>query len=109
MACIQTTNFSIIINGFLAYFFRAYRGLHQRCALSPLLFILVMECLSSKLREEKDRGRIKAMKVSKNMNVTPLMFVDDLLFGGMDENDDWEVIHQIIMSFSEASRLCMNT
>ena len=86
-------NFAIMINDFLTSFFKEQRGLLQGCALSQLLFILVMDCLRNKLKEEKDKYRIKGVKVSNNIYVIHMMFVDDMLFRGMDDNADWEVIH----------------
>lgn len=53
MGCIQSTNFTIIINGYPTRFFRAFQGLQQGCDLSLLLFILVMDSSSQKMREEK--------------------------------------------------------
>lgn len=61
------------------------------------------------MREENDSGSIKGVKVSKNMQVTHIMFVDNLLFGGTNNNDDWKIIHHIIRKFSNASSLYMGT
>jgi len=46
MACLSSFSFSLLINGSTTPFFKAERGLRQGCPLSPLLFLLVAECLS---------------------------------------------------------------
>eukprot|EP00253_Pinus_taeda_P033689 PITA_33689 len=45
MACITSTTFSVLINGYASHVFHAERGLRQGCPLSPLLFLIVMEGL----------------------------------------------------------------
>ena len=107
MGCILTTNFVVIINGFPTRFFRAQRGLRQGCALSPLLFILVMDCLSYTLIMSKNSGILKGVMVTRNIQVTHLMFVDDLLFGVMNDNEDWWIIYKHLRTFTEASCLFM--
>ncbi len=46
MCCINSTSFSVLINGFASHFFHAERGHQQGCPLSPLVFLIVMEGLS---------------------------------------------------------------
>lgn len=47
MCCITNVSYSVLINGSKSSFFHAKRGLRQGCPLSPLLFLLIMEGLSS--------------------------------------------------------------
>ena len=47
--------------------------------LSPLLFLLVAEGLSRALLDEKRRGLFEGIKISTNLNITHLLFVDDIL------------------------------
>ena len=41
-------------NGFSTQFFKISRGIRQGCPISALLFILVVEIMSIKLKESKD-------------------------------------------------------
>ena len=45
---------NVIINGILTDTCKITKGTRQGCPLSPLLFILVLEVLARKIREDKD-------------------------------------------------------
>ena len=46
-------------NGFISSWFRPSKGVQQGCPLSPYLFILSVELLSNKIRQESNVGGIK--------------------------------------------------
>ena len=52
-ACITTVWFSVLVNGSTTGFFGSSRGFHQGDPLSPLLFLLVIEVLSSLLKRRE--------------------------------------------------------
>jgi hypothetical protein len=79
MACLTSVSFSLLINGSVTSFFRAERGLRQGCPLSPLLFLLVAECLSRYLHEEKATGSFRGIKITHGFYISHLLFVDDIL------------------------------
>ena len=78
-ACITTASFVVLINGATSPFFHSERGLCQGCPLSPLLFLLVVEGLSRALLDAKRRGQSEGLRVATNLNITHLLFVDDIL------------------------------
>lgn len=50
MACVSIVQYVVIINGYPTKFFDVRSGLCQGCSLSPVLFILVMDGLSHKIK-----------------------------------------------------------
>jgi hypothetical protein len=79
MCCITKTSFAVLINGSASPFFRAERGLRQGCPLSPLLFLLVAEGLRRAIEATKLRGEFHGISISPTLNITHLLFVDDVL------------------------------
>eukprot|EP00253_Pinus_taeda_P002123 PITA_02123 len=79
MAIIYTPSYSLLINGFASPFFHVERGLRQGCPLSPLLFLLVMECLSRLIYHEKQNGRLIGINITDQCYLTHLLFMDDVL------------------------------
>lgn len=63
MGCISNAHFFVLINGKPTRFFTTGRGLKQGCALSPLLFILVMDYLSLKIHRAIRDGFFKGIKI----------------------------------------------
>jgi hypothetical protein len=72
-------SFSILINGSASSFFKEEMGIRQGCPLSLLLFLLVAECLSHFLNEEKTTGNFRGIKISLGFHISHLLFVDDIL------------------------------
>ena len=88
MGCISSANFAILVNGSPSTFFPASRGIRQGYPLSPLLFILVIEGLSLLIAEAIRAGKLKGIKISSQLFLTHLLFVDDVLLFGMGSYDD---------------------
>jgi hypothetical protein len=71
MACITSVNMVVLINGSPTDFFKSYRGLRQGFPLSPLLFLLVVECLSRLLKKVVEEGSFHGLKVAtRDHNLT---------------------------------------
>lgn len=77
--CISTPRFSVAINGELAGFFPGKKGLRQGDAISPYLFIMVMEVLSKLLEKAVEDGAFRVHPNCLTPRVTHLLFADDLL------------------------------
>ena len=61
--CISTAKFSILINGVPAGFFPNSKGLRQGDPLSPYLFILGMEVLSTLFRRAGEGGFLSGCRL----------------------------------------------
>ena len=61
--CISTDKFSILINGVPAGFFSNSKGLRQGDPLSPYLFVLGMEVLSTLLRQAGEGGFLSGCRL----------------------------------------------
>lgn len=75
MGFVTNTSMDVIINGVASDFFRPGRGLRQGCALSPLLFILVMDILSCNIGIVVSNGLIKGIKLSYSREISHNLFV----------------------------------
>lgn len=85
-ACISNVNFSIILNGEINGFFNSSNGLRQGCPLSPFLFIIIMNSLSSLFDREINLRRYNPL-IKGNWKISHLLFVDDLLVVGYSNSN----------------------
>jgi len=108
MSCISTVSFSVLINGAASPFFHAERGLRQGCPLSPLLFLLVAEGLSRAIIEAHHEGRFQGIRVAPNLNITHLLFVDDVLIFCSGCRRESRVLKEILELFSKATGMEIN-
>lgn len=103
MACVTSTCISVLINVAPIGFFSMRRGIRQGCPLSPLLFLLVIEGLSSSITAAKLDGRISGIPISLELTFIHVLFVDDILIGGMDTSIEWKNYYVLFTSFSAAT------
>ena len=82
MGCVSKVRFGVLINGSRSPFFPSSRGIRQGCPLSPYLFILAIEGLILLLRNFKASKGIDGVNFSGIVNLTHLIFVDDVLLFG---------------------------
>lgn len=89
MKCLKSVWYSILINGVPTGYITPTRGIRQGNPLSPYLFILAAEGLSSLFTRAIDQGVIKGLQIcSSAPKVHHLFFVDDsFLFGEASEEE----------------------
>jgi hypothetical protein len=83
MLCVETVDYSVILNGNPVGPIIPGRGLRQGDPLSPYLFIICAEGLSSLINQAENRGDIHGVKICRNAPIiSHLLFADDcfLLF-----------------------------
>lgn len=78
MCCVTSLHFTVLINDSGSLYFKSSRGLRQGCPLSPYLFLLIMEGLIRIIYEDKALSNIKGVSFNGRVNLTHLMFVDDI-------------------------------
>ena len=66
------------MNGDATNLIHVERGLRQVCPLSPRLFLLIMEGLSRCIIDERDRGRLKGIRIAEDCILTHLLVIDDI-------------------------------
>ena len=73
-----------------------------------MLFILVIEGLSLLIEDAKRNGRIKGIKISSQLFLTHLLFVDDVILFGLGSFEEWMAFKVILDTFCEASSMRIN-
>jgi len=105
LGCVSSTNFVVPINSSPSSFFKSSRGLRQGCPLSPLLFLLIIEDLSRVIQSQVREKNLEGVTVARGLNVTHLMFVDDIILFGNGILAEWKVYHQVLNLFCQATRM----
>ncbi|XP_020243132.1 uncharacterized protein LOC109821353 [Asparagus officinalis] len=108
LACITSPSYSLSLNGSLHGYFKGKRGLRQGDPLSPYLFILSMEYLSRKLRVLKNDRLFKFHPKCSQLNITHLIFADDLLLFAKGDVYSVHKLFQCVKEFSAVSGLEAN-
>ncbi|CAL1356041.1 unnamed protein product [Linum trigynum] len=81
MMCVKSVTYSILVNGHRLQSFAPSRGIRQGDPLSPYLFLLVAEGLSSYVSLAAKQKRIHGLSVARGAPViSHLFFADDAIF-----------------------------
>lgn len=107
MKCVTSVRFSVRINGELQPYFTPSRGFRQGDPMSPFLFLLCAEGLSSLLKNYGyiDRGVRASFRAPW---VSHLLFTDDSLIFINANSQSAERLNSILRVYGEASGQCVN-
>lgn len=105
--CITTASFAILVNGNHSQVFSSARGLRQGDPLSPLLFVITMEGLTSLMDYAKVEGAIIGLG-EKNFGLNHLLFTDDVILFAKAKPNSIRNIELVLTKFSKASGLKIN-
>ncbi|XP_052479562.1 uncharacterized mitochondrial protein AtMg01250-like [Gossypium raimondii] len=109
MKCVSSVAYSVVINGHRGDKFVPTRGLRQGDPLSPFLFLICGEGLSSLLRLAMKRDCHKGIRVNRyGPQVSHLLFADDCILFGEAMRRVANIIKDILCEFKVCSGQCVN-
>jgi len=109
MQCITTVHFSILINGQPTEKFTPSRGIRQGDPISPYLFIICAEALSSLLSQVAISGWLPGVPTSpKGPCLNHLFFADDSLLFCRATPRDWGRLSSLLEYYKKASGQQLN-
>ena len=98
-----TTN--IILSGEKLKAFPLRSGTRQGCPLSPLVFNIVLEALTMRIREENEIKRIQIGKEEVKLS----LFADDMILYIENPKETIRILLELISEFSKVMRYMVNT
>ncbi|KAK1554997.1 hypothetical protein Q3G72_020206 [Acer saccharum] len=102
--CISTSSLSLLLNGKPVGKVIPSRGLRQGCPLSPYLFILCAEALSSLLQNSENNGRGLGVKCCRGSPlVSHLFFADDSVLFYRASKENCRTIRNLLTIYENGS------
>ena len=110
MNCLSSVTYSVLFNGSPTESFSPSRGIRQGDPLSPYIFLLCAEGLTTLLRKADLEHSIRGVAVSRNgPRVTHLMFADDCMLFFRASTEECQVVKNILSQYEIASGQKLNT
>lgn len=104
MKCVTTVKYRVSFDGHLLESFCPTRGLRQGDPLSPFLFLLVAEGLSTLIRNAIQQGNLKDLRICRRaLGISHLLFADDSLLFFWASADHAQVIKRILSTYQVAT------
>lgn len=109
MECIRSVSYSFLVNGAAQGKVVPSRGIRQGDPLSPYLFILRTEVLSSLCSKSLQDGKMAGIKVARGCPpINHPLFADDTMFFTKTNVASCEALKRILLLYESASGQCIN-
>ncbi|XP_038718208.1 uncharacterized protein LOC120011213 [Tripterygium wilfordii] len=109
MQCISSVTYRVLVNGSTTDLIILTRGIRQGDPLSPLLFVLCTEALSSNLNAAHAAHTFRGFPFGRGrLRVSHLVFADDSLIFCRVKDEDWECIFSILTEYGRVSGQMIN-
>uniref|UniRef100_A0A8I6XYS4 Reverse transcriptase domain-containing protein n=1 Tax=Hordeum vulgare subsp. vulgare TaxID=112509 RepID=A0A8I6XYS4_HORVV len=110
MKCVTTVSYQIKVNGTFTQQFCPSRSLRQGDPLSPYLFVICAEGLSTLLRHAEEQGVLHGVKICPRAPcVSHLLFADDSMLLLRAQQQEATALHNILQLYEACSGQCINT
>jgi hypothetical protein len=109
ITCIRSVTYSVVVNGNSVGNIRPTRGIREGDPISPNLFLLCMEFLSTLLFKEEQRGVLTGVPTSpKGPWLSHLFFADDSLLFCKANSVEWRRLMKILGIYEARSGQKLN-
>ncbi|CAK8562475.1 unnamed protein product [Lathyrus sativus] len=108
MMMVSTVSYRFNVNGHQTKIMAVKRGLRQGDPISPMLFVIVMECLNIYLYKMQEDCDFNYHPKCEKLKITNLCFAEDLLMFSKGDKVSVEMMMKTCVNFSKATGLAVN-
>jgi hypothetical protein len=109
MMCVTSASYSVLVNGAPVGLISPSRGIRQGDPISPYLFLLCAESLSSLLSQAEIDGSIVGVPTSsRGPRINHLFFADDSLLFCKASQEQWQRLSMLLNAYEKASGQQLN-
>lgn len=108
MVAVTSVSYVFNVNGQCTDFMKAKRGLRQGDPISPMLFVVVMECLNRYLYKMQKNRSYKYHPNCDKLNIKNLCFADDILLFSRGDKISVQMMMNVFNNFSRATGFAFN-